>query len=278
MTDRDYPNRPEPPTHRLIIGDVRDALALIPDQSVQCAVTSPPYFGLRSYLPEGHPNKQDEIGAERSLDEYIANLVAVFREVRRCLRDDGTLWLNLGDSYAANWNSQRDAGGGGFKDVPRKRITRTPGFKPKDLMMVPARVAIALVDDGWYLRSDIIWHKTAPMPESVTDRPTSAHEHIFLLTKRPKYFYDQEAVREASTSPERENKGDRSIPFAGGTAAHVQPYSTGATGYGVGAAGRNQRNVWTLSEPMYRLRGDLTPEQRAYVFARLAAQERRGLS
>lgn len=187
-------------------GNCLDVLPTLEAGSVQCCVTSPPYFGLRDYGVDG------QLGLEPTLAGYVANLVAVFREVRRVLADDGVVFLNLGDSYAGGKigrddNSPADrvwldsfGNGGGIKlqvegnnGMARKP---TDGLKPKDLMMVPARVALALQDDGWYLRSDIIWHKTAPMPESVQDRPTSAHEHIFLLTKQARYYYDAEAVRE----------------------------------------------------------------------------------
>lgn len=198
-------------TVRILDGDVRDRLRDLPDASVQCCVTSPPYYGLRDYGVPG------QIGLEPTLAEYIANMVAVFREVRRVLRDDGTLWLNIGDSYAAarggtHQPAETLAGGKNGYMPDGKRVNRgrgdtynptrdaaKHGLKHKDLMMVPARLALALQDDGWYLRSDIIWHKPNPMPESVTDRPTSAHEHIFLLTKSRKYFYDADAIRTEPT-------------------------------------------------------------------------------
>lgn len=190
-----------------------DALHLpIASKTVQCVVTSPPYYGLRDYCVDG------QIGLEQSPDEYVANLVAAFREVWRVMKDDGTLWVNLGDSYAAG-------GRGGNSDVitgkaknaskishwtpnKSKRIDQghgrwgggnlpaTNGLKPKDLIGIPWRVAFALQADGWYLRSDIIWSKPNPMPESVTDRPTKAHEYLFLLAKSQKYFYDADAIRE----------------------------------------------------------------------------------
>src|SRR5690606_18934769 len=171
-------------------------LATLPDGSVQTCVTSPPYFGLRDY---GHAG---QIGLEATVDEYVTALVDVFREVRRVLADDGTLWLNLGDSYAANWNSQRSSGGGGFKDNDRERLTRTPGFMPKQLLGIPWRVAFALQQDGWYLRQDIIWSKPNPMPESVTDRCTKAHEYLFMLSKSARYYYDADSVKDPAVNAE----------------------------------------------------------------------------
>lgn len=192
--------------------------------SVQCCVTSPPYWGLRDY---GHA---DQIGLERTPDEYVAKLVAVFAAVRRVLADDGVLWLNLGDCYATGggkvgvcpgggeqgdrWMQGRDDGNGRgtpsradgeARDLayygPRQQPNRLPlpGLKPKDLVGIPWRVAFALQADGWYLRSEIIWHKPAPMPESVTDRPTRSHEQIFLFAKSEQYFYDADAIAEPAT-------------------------------------------------------------------------------
>ena len=183
-------------TVRVLVGDCRELLSSLPAESVQTCVTSPPYFGLRDYGVAG------QIGLEATPDAFVAELVAVFREVRRVLRDDGTLWLNLGDSYAGG-------GGGNYgnKIAPdhgqhianvrnRPQWLSAVGMKPKDLIGIPWRVAFALQADGWYLRSDIIWHKPNPMPESVTDRPTKAHEYLFLLSKSERYHYDAEAIAE----------------------------------------------------------------------------------
>ena len=178
-------------TIRILQGDCREVLKTLPDQSVHMVCTSPPYYRLRSYLPDGHPDKATEIGLEQTPAEYVRNIVAVFCELRRVLRDDGSVWLNLGDGYAAGGNGgqNRERSDSFHSHAPRdgdttgQRKTAPPGLKPKDLMMIPARVAIALQDDGWWIRSDIIFSKPNPMPESVTDRPTSSHEHVFLLAK-----------------------------------------------------------------------------------------------
>ena len=181
-------------------GDCRTILASLPAQSARTCVTSPPYFGLRDYGVAG------QIGLEATVEAYVAELVAVFREVRRVLTDDGTLWLNLGDSYAANRsyqvtdNKHRDVG----NDMPM----RVPdGLKPKDLIGIPWRVAFALQADGYYLRQDIVWAKPNPMPESVTDRCTKSHEYLFLLSKRPRYYYDAAAIAEPATSADRPYTG-----------------------------------------------------------------------
>jgi DNA modification methylase len=158
----------------VLVGDALDVLRTLPNGMAQCCVTSPPYYGLRDYGVAG------QIGLEDSPEGYVARVVQVFREVRRVLRDDGTLWLNLGDSYAS---PTRGSGG-------------TSSAKPKDILGIPWMVAFALRADGWYLRADIIWHKPNPMPESVQDRPTKAHEYVFLLTKSPSYFYDADAIKE----------------------------------------------------------------------------------
>ncbi len=188
----------------ILTGDCRRLLDAMPPASVQCCVTSPPYFGLRDYGVAG------QIGLEPTPEQYIAEMVAVFRKVRRALRDDGTLWLNLGDSYSVRHIGRRDHGTGspasrlgprkdglpGGTEIKANGNRLVAGHKPKDLLMIPARVALALQADGWWLRSDIIWAKMNPMPESVTDRPTCAHEHVFLLTKSARYFYDADAIRE----------------------------------------------------------------------------------
>lgn len=182
-------------------------LQTLPDNSVHCCVTSVPYYSLRSYLPAGHPDKASEIGCEATLPEYIDHLVAVFKEIKRVLRKDGTVWLNAGDSYVGykgeNYNRTGRRGTGEKTSVPAAHNLGTPqtvGFKlkNKDLMGVPWRLALALQDIGYYLRCDIIWNKPNISPESPTDRPTRTHEYIFLLTKHDRYEYDIEAVREES--------------------------------------------------------------------------------
>lgn len=188
-------------TVRIITGDCRDVLATLPDESVHCVVTSPPYWGLRNYGVDG------QIGLEASPDEFVAEIVAVFREVRRVLRADGTLWLNLGDCYATGAGKVGDHPGGGAQGAAWKDRGATtqpnrmpiPGLKPKDLVGAPWRVAFALQADGWWLRQDIIWSKPNPMPESVTDRCTKAHEYLFLLSKSERYHFDQEAILEESS-------------------------------------------------------------------------------
>lgn len=178
-------------THTVLVGDVLRGLRAMPEQSVQCVITSPPYYGLRSYLPDDHPEKSQEIGLETTPEEYVAHLVAVFREVRRVLRDDGVAWLNLGDSYAATGKSGGGVQGERWKDHGAKHIgprggTWCPapkGLKPKDLIGIPWRTAFALQADGWYLRAAPTWTKANGMPESVTDRPTVSHEYWFLLAK-----------------------------------------------------------------------------------------------
>jgi DNA modification methylase len=191
--------------YRLINADAVAGLRLLPDASVQCVVTSPPYWGLRDYGMEG------QIGLERTPDEFVSRLVDVFREVRRVLADDGTLWLNLGDSYAGSGKGEGDTKTSNKgnphsrpmtvsrrrdnAEIPRSDV-RVRGLKPKDIVGVPWLAAFALRVDGWYLRQDIIWSKPNPMPESVTDRCTKAHEYLFLLSKSARYFYDAEAIKE----------------------------------------------------------------------------------
>jgi|CXWL01.1.fsa_nt_gi DNA modification methylase len=178
-----------------LTGDCRIILPTLPEKSHRCCVTSPPYFGLRDY---GHA---DQLGREKTPDEYVATMVSVFREVRRVLTDDGTLWLNIGDSYSNSGEQLRPSGGEhvkalhGVSGVGRVSVEGVP---PKNLIGIPWLLAFALRADGWFLRCDIIWHKKNCMPESVTDRPTKAHEYLFLLSKREKYFYDSVAATEPS--------------------------------------------------------------------------------
>jgi site-specific DNA-methyltransferase (cytosine-N4-specific) len=186
---------------QIILGDALEVLPGLPAETFRCCVTSPPYWGLRDY------GIQHQVGAEMVLTDYVKHLVEIFREVRRVLTPDGTLWLNLGDSYTSGDRAWRDSD---KKNPARAMDYRPPtpkGLKPKDLIGVPWRVAFGLQDDGWYLRSDIIWHKPNCQPESVKDRPTRAHEYLFLFSKSEKYFYDHEAIREPSI--ESKSKGAR---------------------------------------------------------------------
>ncbi len=183
---------------QILTGDCRELLELLPAKSVQCCVTSPPYWGLRDYAHDS------QIGAEPSPEHYIANLVEVFRQVHRVLRNDGTLWLNIGDGYARNGgtgNCGPNAIVGNTKKRIQKRNCKVPdcwGLKDRDLMGLPWRVAFALQADGWILRSRIVWVKKAAMPESVKNRPTNATEEIFLMSKKPTYYYNPDGVRESS--------------------------------------------------------------------------------
>jgi DNA modification methylase len=177
----------------ILIGDCRERLRELPDASVHCCVTSPPYFGLRDYGADG------QMGLEPTPDEFVAGMVEVFREVRRVLRDDGTLWLNIGDSYTTGASvSDRKSDPKAVGDVSKgmRRIGTPDGMKAKDLIGIPWMLAFALRADGWYLRQDIIWSKPNPMPESVRDRCTKAHEYVFLLSKGPRYHFDAEAIAE----------------------------------------------------------------------------------
>jgi hypothetical protein len=210
-------------------------------------------------------------------------LVAVFREVRRVLRDDGCAFVNLGDSYTSGgrdthgtregFKQQTNRGMSGENDPAR--APQPPGLKPKDLCMIPARVALALQADGWYLRSDIIWHKPNPMPESVTDRPTSAHEHVFLLAKSGTYWYDANAVAEESIHAGKVvTLGEKSLSRGQANGAGVEASGNGLADAVTVTPTRNLRNVWTADEPLVRLRGDLSEADRSFVLAELA---RRGL-
>ena len=300
------------------VGDCRDVLKTLPDESANCCVTSPPYWGLRDYGTatweggdEGcdHEPEQSwidhnfnassafgngagiqsaaakkrwyksdgscprcgarridaQLGLEPTPDEYVAEMVAVFREVRRILRDDGTLWLNLGDSYASGEVGRRDssqaegicagkANIAGKKGIgtKRKQLKQQTSIRPKNLVGIPWRVAFALQADGWYLRQDIIWHKPNPMPESVTDRCTKSHEYIFLLSKSARYFYDAEAVAENAVSAGEDRGGGKKY------AKHYRDegnpmYRTKAGLDKMGASGdtRNRHSVWTVATQPY---------------------------
>ena len=278
---------------RILTGDCRDLLATLPTGSVQCVVTSPPYYGLRDYgtgtweggsaecqhsvggqvqdnkapgdittgvRPGADASKcrkcgakriDQQIGLEKSPDEYVAQMVAVFRDVRRVLRDDGTLWLNIGDSYAATMkgtggtNSKQPTNAGSLFGSRRVGIGDA---KVKDLLGIPWLLAFALRADGWYLRSDIIWHKPNPMPESVRDRPTSAHEHVFLLTKRDRYFYDADAITEDSIHAGKVvTLGEKSLSRGQATGANVKASGNGIKESVTVTETRNARNVWTIA-------------------------------
>jgi len=230
---------------KIIQGNCIDKLKELDDESVQCVVTSPPYWGLRDY------GESDQLGLEETPQEYVQSLVNVFREVKRVLRDDGTVWLNLGDSY--NNQSTNRTGQNGYNDGRLNRNKRfsiggVKGLKIKDLVGIPWRVAFALQDDGWYLRQDIIWAKPNPMPESVTDRCTKSHEYIFLLTKSAKYYYDAEAIKEESM-----NIGETNAKFGGNkygdndSKKHLTYSGNKYTDNGK----RNKRDVWTITTKPY---------------------------
>lgn len=238
----------------ILTGDCRETLKTLPAGSVQTCVTSPPYFGLRDY---GHAA---QIGLEETPEQYVAQLVGVFREVRRVLRDDGTLWLNLGDSYAGCGYSNHDVNGPEWKaamngDKRRsrqqsQRVALAPlGIKPKDLIGTPWRVAFALQADGWWLRQDIIWSKPNPMPESVTDRCTKAHEYVFLLSKSASYFCDMKAIQEPATGKPPGNKTHKA---ADAYAAGDEKHRTKVGLCSIKAVDeRNRRSVWTIPTKPY---------------------------
>ena len=234
----------------MITGDCRDVLATLPAKSFNTCVTSPPYFGLRDYGVDG------QIGLEPTPDEFVGELVKVFRDVKRVLRDDGTVWLNLGDSYASQPAGNfapgmtRPGDGGAYRENKPKMNYAAMGYKPKDLMGIPWRVAFALQADGWYLRQDIIWAKPNPMPESVTDRCTKAHEYIFLLSKSPRYWFDAKAIAEDSEPKQAAHNAKYAKPYdnaariAGGQPGNVNNVGIhGRPGDGT----RNRRSVWTVA-------------------------------
>lgn len=248
--------------NRIVNDDCVVGLRSLPAGCVHTCVTSPPYFGLRDYGHDG------QIGLEQTPDEYVAKMVDVFREVLRVLRDDGTLWLNLGDSYAGggggnyNKNGISQAGGQHITNVRNRREwLESAQIKPKDLIGIPWRVAFALQADGWYLRQDIIWHKPNPMPESVTDRCTKAHEYIFLLSKSARYYYDAEAIK----MPVSESTiGRGPVDFGGKKGREYAPHQkdpnfrNGSEQWGMTfdytkscKTGVNRRSVWSVSTKPY---------------------------
>ena len=248
--------------HELHQGDALTVLKTLPDESVHCCVTSPPYWGLRDYGCDG------QIGLEQTPEEYVARMVEVFREVRRVLREDGTCWVNLGDSYCGPPKGNPGVRGninGGKRDGANNDLgsvavdkSSLPGLKPKDLVGIPWRVAFALQSDGWWLRQDIIWHKPNPMPESVRDRCTKAHEYVFLLTKSARYYYDAEAVKEPFADERQGNPGrykwkHGAIGIAGGGPNSLHKGDGIVDGWNADrkATGRNRRSVWTITTKPY---------------------------
>lgn len=228
--------------------DAMTLLKALPDNYVNCIVTSPPYFGLRDYGVEG------QIGLEATPREFIETLVILFREARRILRHDGTLWVNMGDSYANDdkWGGSTSGkhANGLHGNTGIGRTKRHTGFAPKNMLMMPARLAIALQDDGWILRSEIVWHKPNPMPESVADRPTKSHEMVYLLAKSERYYYDAEAIREPSARPGDiqtfgGNKGRNYTPAESDPNFRNGHHQWGRT-IEVGE-NRNKRTVWTVN-------------------------------
>tara|TARA_R100001463_G_scaffold43278_1_gene90366 strand:+ start:207 stop:1370 length:1164 start_codon:yes stop_codon:yes gene_type:complete len=224
---------------KILQGNCLDKLKELPDQSVNTCITSPPYWGLRDY------GEGEQLGMEDTPEEFVNNMVEVFREVKRVLRDDGTVWLNLGDSYSSGGRTTTtNQSLRGDKDYGVTRPKPSKGIKPKDLIGIPWRVAFALQQDGWYLRQDIIWHKPNPMPESVKDRCTKAHEYIFLLSKSPKYYFDNEAIKEDAKFPDGPNT-PKSIKAVDGV------YSKNLQKIGANPK-RNKRSVWTVTTKPFK--------------------------
>ena len=244
-------------TVQILVGDVREKLATLPDRSVRCCVTSPPYWGLRDYGVAG------QLGLEATPAAYVAAMVEVFRDVRQVLTDDGTLWLNLGDSYSSMRDSKvspdslREGDGTAVHTGANNRnpaALRSAGLKHKDLVGIPWRVAFALQEDGWYLRSDIIWSKPNPMPESVTDRPTKAHEYVFLLSKSARYFYDADAIREEASWTRENNPAwqiQRAETNAKKGAGNRNAADGGFTQWD-SSQGRNCRTVWAIATAPFK--------------------------
>ena len=243
--------------NRIICGDALETLKNFPDESINCSITSPPYYGLRDY------HKKEQIGREKTVEEYLDRLINVFREVRRVLKKDGTCFIVIGDSYAgtSSKKEQRDP------KYPKGRNGQNPsitqkvlGYKSKDLMGIPWRLAFALREDGWYLRSDIIWHKENAMPEACKDRPTRSYEHIFLLSKSPRYYYDYdslaEPMKEVSKKRYVRGRSKENKYLNENSGAKIQKINE-ARGYGQYKGDnipqfRNKRDIWTINTTSFR--------------------------
>jgi DNA modification methylase len=225
-------------------GDALTQLQRMDSLSVQCCITSPPYWGLRDY---GHSG---QLGLEQTPEQYVENMVQVFREVRRVLKDDGVFWLNLGDSYNGSGGAGGDYGPGGLKEgQPKYPGRNVSSLKPKDLVGIPWRMAFALQADGWWLRQDIIWHKPNPMPESVTDRCTKAHEYLFMLTKSSKYYFDHVVIKEPSSQ-----RGITNLKFGGnkyGSSVDDKHRTKSGNMY-IDSGTRNRRSVWTIATKPFK--------------------------
>lgn len=235
-------------TNEIINSDVIDALKGLPDNSIDCCVTSPPYFGLRDYGVEG------QIGLEKTPEEYIAKLTEVFRHVRRILKPEGTLWLNIGDSYNGyKGNSKREYCGSdyaGFRNQPTRPANfglECKGLKEKDLIGIPCLLAFALRSEGWYLRQDIIWHKPSVMPESVKDRCTKSHEYIFLLSKSKRYYFDCRSIAEPASTFDNIVR-DRKTTKLNNTPGRTPMKGLLRNNYTT----KNKRSVWTISAKPFK--------------------------
>ncbi|OQB04332.1 MAG: Modification methylase DpnIIB [bacterium ADurb.Bin212] len=240
--------------------DCLEGLKLLDDNSIDCCVTSPPYWGLRDYGVE------KQLGLEDTPEEYVENIVKVFSEVKRVLKEDGTLWLNLGDSYSGSGKGRNPDGTVHVSSLIAKQGTSAGtvmgnvksgivpnGLKPKDLVGIPWRVAFALQSDGWYLRQDIIWAKPNPMPESVKDRCTKSHEYIFLLTKSAQYYYDNEAIRETAKNANKTiSLGEKSFSKRQAKGVGVEPSGNGKSDNYTVKEYRNKRSVWTVATKPFK--------------------------
>lgn len=269
----------------ILQGDCLEVLKTLPDAFVDCCVTSPPYYGLRDYGCDG------QIGLEETPEAYIAKLVDVFREVKRVLKDDGTLWLNIGDSYWGSGSrgfdftdsltdkSHLQQGSKGTIDLHNlpKLVGNVNGYKNKDIIGIPWMLAFALRADGWYLRQDIIWHKPNPMPESVTDRCTKSHEYIFLLSKQPKYYFDYEAIQEDSVCKDDKRLGEGRIEYDGKrTDAGVENTKAQHSFVTINEK-RNKRDVWTVPVQAVREAHFATFPEKLIVPCILAGSRRGGV-
>ncbi|TGK41252.1 DNA-methyltransferase [Leptospira andrefontaineae] len=242
--------------NQVIAGDALKVLEKLPSNSIHTVITSPPYFNLRDYGMKG------QIGNEKSLEEYIEKIVSVFREIQRVLRDDGTIWINLGDSYNSSWRSKKNtfeswerAKEFGTRIREPSKLTKAPrvsNLKRKNLLGVPWRIALALQEDGWILRQDIIWHKPSTKPNPVQDRCVTNHEYIFLLSKNPIYFYDLEAVKEPAVSADPNHPSFRPKSLAAKRSRIKSANTKYQTNFKTVLETRNKRSVWTVTTKRFK--------------------------